>query len=244
MNLINLIKSPRHYCNSLVNRLNNFFRTIFYRGEQVYCGICSWKGTQFFKDKCPKCNSLPRTRLVPFTFEYFDLLKDNVNILHIAPNKTEYDYIRKHIGKSSKYDRMDILPYKHVNLLKDITKSDLSSSSYDLVVAWHLFEHIPDDRKAISEVYRILTKGGKILVSVPIYPKGNEITYEDPLIKYEDYEKVHGHFDHCRSCGSDYYERFESIGFKTNTFLVSSLNEIERCYFGLRQDHVVWCFSK
>ena len=180
-------------------KLKSIYRVYAYIGQEVICMVCNWHGKQFFEGKCPKCHSLPRTRLVPFSFKHFNLLKDSLKILHIAPNKTEFDFIRTRIGNIAIYDRMDILPYKHVNLLKDITNSNLGTGSYDLIVAWHLFEHIPDDRKAISEVYRILAQGGKALVSVPIYPKGNEITYEDSLIKYEDYEKTHGHFDHCRS---------------------------------------------
>jgi SAM-dependent methyltransferase len=244
MKWIKIIKSPKYYSKALLNRLKNVYRTTFYKGEQVYCGICNWKGRRFFNGKCPKCSSVPRTRLVPFSFQYFDLLKDKINLLHLAPNKTEYDFIRSHIDTGSTYDRMDILPYKHVNLLKDITNSDLTTGSYDIVVAWHLFEHIPDDIQAISEVYRILVEGGKALVSVPIYPKDNKVTYEDSNIEYSDYEKVHGHYDHCRSCGLDYFERFEDQGFMTETLYVNVLPETTVTHFGLRPDHVVWCFTK
>ena len=49
-----------------------------------------------------------------------------------------------------------------------------------------------------------------LIFSVPIWPIGNKETYEDDLIPREHYQKVHGHFDHCRSCGLDYGNRFKS----------------------------------
>ena len=82
------------------------------------------------------------------------------------------------------------------------------------------------------------------MISVPIYPAGNLKTYEDTKIAYNDYEKIHGHYDHCRSCGLDYYKRFETIGFKTKTLLVNAIDQDKIDYFGLKTDHVVWCFTK
>ena len=56
-------------------------------------------------------------------------------------------------------------------------------------------EHIPQDVKAIEEVYRLLKPGGCFLVSVPIYPIGNKTTFEDSDILYADFEVVHGHYE-------------------------------------------------
>ena len=56
----------------------------------------------------------------------------------------------------------------------------------------------------------------------------SEATYEDPSIPYEKFEEIHGHYDHCRSCGLDYFERFEEVGFKTQTLKVSQLNTDEQ----------------
>ena len=120
----------------------------------------------------------------------------------------------------------------------------LEDNIYDLAIAWHVFEHIPADKKAISEIYRLLKPNGKFLISVPIYPVGSKVTYEDSTIEYENFEEVHGHYDHCRSCGLDYYLRFETVGFNTNTLHVKDLDKSQINYFGLKEDHVVWCFTK
>lgn len=244
MNLINVIKNPKPYFLVAIQKIKNNFRKHFYKGDNVICEICNWKWKFFFDGKCPNCNSLSRTRLVPFSLKHFDLKGTSPRILHIAPNKNEYNYIQKNVTQLSNYDRLNIRPVAHINIVQDLTNTNLESNIYDLAIAWHVLEHIPEDKKGIAEVYRLLKPNGKFLVSVPIYPTGNLKTYEDSNIAYNDYERIHGHDDHCRSCGLDYYKRFEAIGFKTKTLFVNSLDQDKIDYFGLKTDHVVWCFAK
>ena len=40
-------------------------------------------------------------------------------------------------------------------------------NSYDLVILWHVLEHVPDPRGTLNEVGRILRPGGTLLVAVP-----------------------------------------------------------------------------
>ena len=97
---------------------------------------------------------------------------------------------------------------------------------------------------AIKELYRILNKDGKLIVSVPIYPVFNPTTKEDPSLDKSKFEEVHGHHDHCRSCGLDYFERFEKFNFKTHTLNSKDINELDRLKYGLSETHTVWCFTK
>ncbi|WP_335728852.1 class I SAM-dependent methyltransferase [Psychroserpens sp.] len=187
---------------------------------------------------------MSRIRLLLFSLNYFDLESQDRKILHIAPNINEFNYFRKHVTKMSNYDRLNIKKFDHINLNQDLTKTNIKSDTYDLVIAWHVFEHIPNDTKAINEVYRLLKPNGNALVSVPIFPENNIKTLEDESIDYKDYEKIHGHYDHCRSCGFDYYERFESSGFSTKTLLANKLKTTDLDKFGLKKDHVVWNFTK
>ncbi|WP_242117960.1 class I SAM-dependent methyltransferase [Aestuariivivens sediminicola] len=187
---------------------------------------------------------MSRTRLIPFAMEYFGLKEIKEKILHVAPNLNEYKYLLRAKGEHIIYDRLNIHPKKHINLVQDLTRTNLNTNYYDLIIAWHVFEHIREDQKAIAEVFRILKPGGRFLISVPIYPTNNPTTFEDLTIPYENYSKVHGHYDHCRSCGFDYYQRFETIGFKTKELRVSSLSKKDISKFGLNSAHIVWCFTK
>lgn len=244
MNFKKLILNPKLYANIAYKRIRNRVRVLCYRGDLVVCEICNWQGKKFFEGCCPKCNSLPRTRLIPFSLAHFKLLNDTPKLLHVAPNVNEFNYIKAKVAPLDSYDRLNIRPVKHINIVQDLTNTNLKEFSYDLAIAWHVLEHIPKDQQAIAEVYRLLKKGGHFLVSVPIYPLENTTTFEDVNLPYEDYERIHGHYDHCRSCGLDYYKRFEAIGFKVSELLVKDLETEFVDRFGLRTDHVVWCFTK
>lgn len=105
-------------------------------------------------------------------------------------------------------------------------------------------EHIPNDRQAIKEMYRVSKNKASLLISVPIYPPFREKTYEDHSIERERYSEVHGHDDHCRSCGLDYNIRFEEVGFKSRTLEVRYLDQKDIEHYGLSTGHICWLFTK
>src|SRR5690606_5304530 len=94
MDFQKLLKNPKPYAIAVLELTKRKLRIHLSRGSAVHCGICLWNGDQFFNGKCPKCNSLPRTRLIPFSLKHFGLIRGNQNILHIAPNLNEYNYVK------------------------------------------------------------------------------------------------------------------------------------------------------
>ena len=75
----------------------------------------------------------------------------------------------------------------------DFRELDISSESYDLVIACEVFEHLEDDESAFDTVRRMLRPGGYILLSVPAFMR-----------KWQGADEYAGHF---RS-----YERDELMG--------------------------------
>jgi SAM-dependent methyltransferase len=74
-------------------------------------------------------------------------------------------------------------------------------------------EHIPDDRQAMSELYRILKPGGWALILVPLDADRAE-TFEDPdVVDPKERTRFFGQFDHVRIYGRDFKDRLESVGF-------------------------------
>lgn len=67
---------------------------------------------------------------------------------------------------------------------------------FDAVVANHVLEHIPEDRKAMSEILRVLKPGGWAILQVSI--EGEETfeapTITDPAVR----ERLFGQHDHVR----------------------------------------------
>jgi predicted SAM-dependent methyltransferase len=50
----------------------------------------------------------------------------------------------------------------------DLTDLQFADASFDIIGHSHFLEHIEDDERAISECYRCLSRGGILVMSVPI----------------------------------------------------------------------------
>jgi 2-polyprenyl-6-hydroxyphenyl methylase / 3-demethylubiquinone-9 3-methyltransferase len=57
---------------------------------------------------------------------------------------------------------------KKINLiLGDVTKMPFKDNFFDKIYSSEVLEHVPNDKKAIEEIRRVLKKGGKLLITVP-----------------------------------------------------------------------------
>ena len=86
----------------------------------------------------------------------------------------------------------------------DITKIHWPDSSFDIIYCSHVLEHVPDDLKAIGEIFRVLIPGGWALIQVPISKKA---TLEDPSVTDPgERERLFWQNDHVRLYGLDIKE--------------------------------------
>ena len=49
----------------------------------------------------------------------------------------------------------------------DMTRSDIASEAFDMVVSVEVIEHVDDDERFVSEVSRVLVPGGKFIMTTP-----------------------------------------------------------------------------
>jgi SAM-dependent methyltransferase len=85
-------------------------------------------------------------------------------------------------------------------------------------------EHIPNDKKAMQELYRVLKKGGTLIAQVPL-DENRETTFEDDSITDKNERtQIFGQYDHVRIYGKDYYKKLDAAGFKTQG--VDFLNDL------------------
>jgi len=101
-----------------------------------------------------------------------------------------------------------------VDVKADILDLPFEDNSFDMVLCNHVLEHIEDDAKAMSELYRVLKPSGMGIFQIP-QDLSLEKTYEDFNITSEEERKKHfGQYDHVRIYGKDYFDRLRKVGFK------------------------------
>lgn len=93
----------------------------------------------------------------------------------------------------------------------DIININFEDSYFDFIICNHVLEHVQDDRKAMSELFRVLKPGGEAILQVPI-SKYNKETFEDfSIISQKEREKYFGQKDHVRIYGKDYKNTKNSL---------------------------------
>lgn len=149
-------------------------------------------------------------------------------VLHFAPEQAFYKRFKnmKHLD----YTTTD-LDSPLADVKADICDLPFGENSYDLIFCNHVLEHIPDDTKAMQELYRVLKPGGMAILQIP-QELDRVTTFEDDTITDRDKRaKIFGQYDHVRIYGRDYFNKLRSIGFKVEevdyTSVLSS-QEVDR----------------
>ena len=100
------------------------------------------------------------------------------------------------------------------NVKADICNLPFKDNEYDIILCNHVLEHIPDDTKAMQELYRVLKSGGIGIFQVP-QDLTRDVTFEDDSITdKKERAKIFGQYDHVRVYGRDYFNKLRSVGFK------------------------------
>lgn len=210
--------------------------SLFYRGNTNFCNICETNLRKFISLPngtdllCPACGSLARHRFLLHYLNISGSLVPNTHILDFSPAegfkkklKSEIQLIYKTSNYKSVSEDFDF----------DITNILHNDNGFDTVICFHVLEHIPDDIKAMKELFRILKPGGKVLIQVPL--KDGEI-YEDASITSEKERRKHfGQEDHVRIYSlTGLMERLQSVGFSLSFLRASEIyNNNDLSKFGI-----------
>lgn len=162
--------------------------------------------------QCPRCGSYERVRaLWLFLRDQTDLSAGTHRVLHFAPEPSIATAIAALPGVD--YVSADIAPGVAMEVV-DITAIPPALGSFDVVICSHVLEHVPEDRRAMAEVFRVLNAGGSAYFMQPVDFERAE-TYEDPaIVAPEERVRAFGQFNHVRVYGRDIRERLESAGFE------------------------------
>lgn len=203
-----------------VRKLYRQSRGFMYRGDRVFCPCCNGSFRRFlpFGIKvirqnvlCPYCGSVERQRLLwLYLHNRTNLFSDKLRVLHIAPEEIIQRKLRS--CPNLEYTSAD-LDSRDAMVKMDITDIPYAENTVDVILCSHVLEHIPDDKKAMSELYRILRPGGWAILLVPLDLQRIE-TFEDPnVVDPKERLRLFNQADHVRIYGRDYTDRLESVGF-------------------------------
>lgn len=166
---------------------------------------------------CPNCQSKARDRLVKYALDTYENINDK-QVLHLSPEPVLYEYIKN----KSKVITADLDPEIYQTIDKKVRKEDATSFSFsdnqfDIVIANHILEHIPDDRKAMLEIFRILKPDGRAVLQVP-FSNTIDNTLEEPSIQDPERQSaLFGQKDHVRIYKlTDFLDRLREAGFIVN----------------------------
>jgi SAM-dependent methyltransferase len=160
----------------------------------------------------PSTLSLERHRLLwLYLRNETNFFTENLKVLHFAPEQCFLKRFRK--LNNLNYTTTDLLsPIADVKA--DICNLPFDDNSYDVILCNHVLEHIPDDTKAMQELYRVMKTGGYGIFQIP-QDLNRDVTFEDDTITDKtERAKIFGQYDHVRVYGRDYFEKLRSIGFK------------------------------
>jgi SAM-dependent methyltransferase len=189
-------------------------------GNRVECYVCGRRFRKFLpygyetsRDNvlCPNCLSLERHRLIWYYINHFtDLCSARHTLLHVAPEQCFYKRFRQ--MDNIEYVTADLeSPLAEVKL--DIQDMPFEDNTFDAVFCNHVFEHIPDDGKAMREVLRVMKPGAWAVLQVPM-KAGAATTFEDDSITDRAERARHfGQYDHLRLYGRDYGDVLRKQGF-------------------------------
>jgi SAM-dependent methyltransferase len=167
---------------------------------------------------CPRCDAYDRDRLTALYLEQAFRTLDpgrTYRLIEFAPGDALH----------TKLKRLPFIAYRSADLSrKDVDERvDLTAmggyaeDSVDVLLCSHVLEHVPDDRRAMREICRVLKPDGFAIIMVPIII-GVDETHEDPSINTDALRwKYFGAADHVRQYGKrDFIDRLEAAGLQVD----------------------------
>jgi SAM-dependent methyltransferase len=227
--------------------------SLTHEDRERFCPVCSRYSSKFVEfgirprddAQCVSCGALERHRLLWLFLQRktdFFLGGQSRKMLHVAPESCFVSRFRETVG--SGYLTADLFS-DDVDLKMDICDIPYPDSTFDMIYCSHVLEHVPDDRKAMSEFRRVLKPKGWAILLVPITV---EQTVEDSRIT-DPAEKLRlfGQEDHVRRYGPDYLHRLEAAGLQVSRvsradFL--SANEIETMGITKAAGEIYYCQTR
>lgn len=176
---------------------------------------------------CPNCLSTSRERLMIALFSNRIPVKGK-HILHLSPEPNIFRFLKQQATVTT----ADLVPgfYKLIDpniQFADATRLPFADNVFNMVIANHIMEHIPNDVLAMREIHRVLQPGGIAVLQVP-FSETIANTLEEPGIQDPQKQSaLFGQKDHVRIYAlNDYLHRLQLAGFTVTYQPYESLSDM------------------
>lgn len=191
----------------------------------------------------PSTLSLERHRLLWLYLQReTDFFTSPKKVLHFAPEQAFYKRFRN--LNNLDYTTTD-LESPLADVKADICNLPFEDNSFDVILCNHVLEHIPNDTKAMQELYRILKPGGMGIFQIPQDTKRATTFEDDSITDKKERTEIFGQYDHVRIYGLDYFDKLRTIGFEVDPVdytINFTKEEIQR--YGLAKGEIIpVCFK-
>jgi len=160
----------------------------------------------------PSTLSLERHRLLwLYLKSETDFFKAPKKVLHFAPEQAFYKRFRA--MKNLDYTTTD-LNSPLADVKADICDLPFEDDTYDVIFCNHVLEHIPNDTKAMQELYRILKPSGMAILQIPQDLQRAQTFEDNSITDRKERAAIFGQYDHVRVYGRDYFDKLRTIGFE------------------------------
>ena len=215
------------------------------RGRAVTCPLCGRSYRRFQRDRagydsfCPRCGSRARHRVLWLALSRSAVLRSpGLRVLHLAPEHGLELALRALPGV--RYLSADL---SHPRAMEHFDLHDIphADGTFDLVLCSHVLEHVADDARVISELFRVTAPGGETIVMVPFDPR-RASTLEDPsLVTAAQRREAYWAEDHVRLYGNDLADRLAAPGFavEVDRFALDC-DDATAARYGLRRDELLF----
>lgn len=167
-----------------------------YLGSRYECSICGACLREFVltknEKKCPVCGSLGRDRRLIKIIDGF--VFPGARILDFSPSRPVFRSLKRR--DDVVYIASDLSGDFLSDEKFDITNISAPSESFDLIVCYHVLEHVERDLDAMEEISRVLSPGGKAIIQTPF--KAGEIFEDSTATTPEKRAELFGQDDHVR----------------------------------------------
>lgn len=244
------LEEPKYFCPvckspvEKFNRLPDFYNQNLDKYGYIF-SIFQSETMNRLGYSCPVCGASDRCRLYALYFqEELLVIPNNFKLLDFAPSTPLSNLIKANYPNIN-YRSADLM-MPNVDDIVDLTDMSIyEDSSFDFFICSHVLEHVLDDRKAMSELYRILKPGHRGIVMVPILLSLSE-DYENPEITTPEGRWKHfGQDDHVRMYSKPgFVNKLISTGFIVHQYDIDYFGKETFEKYGIHPRSVLYIVEK